>query len=327
MKSKEEARYAKKAELPAFAWLFSIIIGAAILFLAFFFVTQYGKQVAQPQEQVGLGSGINMLLEPFTAVGSLVEAKGSILEFTSNVYIEFGCNSVNDYSEIKAKKATHKTFDLTKNAYDKYIFSNIITTQEKESLLAFSVPIKEPFYIATPTIITKGNYCFVGLPFQYKNILESIDDNINETKYNFNYTSSQGSCPAGYTKVCFSLSGCDININCLDASCNYGSINDKFWFNELVFAGIFSKSETYNCNLDRILERAKKVAFIYKQKSLNLQNKGCAMGGMVSALDAFTAAIDNFKANKNANNLASLYSSISQIQNINSGLNGDCRIV
>ncbi len=314
---------AKKAQMPAFAWLFSIIVGAVILFLAFFFVTQYGKQVQQPTQQVILGSGINILLEPFTAIGSLAEARSSILEFPASTYIEFGCNANADYSEIKAKNVEHRTFDLAKKTYDKYIFSQQITTKEKERLLGFSLPIRIPFYVATATILTKGNYCFVNLPLHHKNTLEAIDDYIHHTKYNFTYVSSAASCPPGYIKVC--TSGCDININCLSPSCTYGFVGNKPWLNELLLAAIFSEEETYHCNLDRILERAKVLASIYKKKADSLQQKGCAMGGMTAALDLYVSEINKFKINKN--NPSPLYNAIAQIQNINSALSGDCKLL
>ncbi|MEM4318486.1 MAG: hypothetical protein QW244_01485 [Candidatus Pacearchaeota archaeon] len=316
MKNKKRGKKEKgiKAQLPAFAWIFSIIIGAVILFFAFFFVTQYGKQVAEPTRAAGIESGIAILLEPFAAVGSLVEAQGSILEFPAGSYIEFGCNIDNDYSEIKARNIKEKTFSLTKKVYDKYLFSQPITTRNKAKLFAFSMPIKEPFYIATPIVIVNGKYCFSSLPLQYKNTLEKISEKINETDSAFNFTS----CPSGYIQV---------NIDWCDSACNYGYIGKKYWFGDLIFPAIFSDELTYNCNLDRMLEREKVLISIYKKKVENLGNKGCPTAGMSSALDNFKTQVDNFQKNKNINNLASLYNSIKQIENLNAGLPSDCKII
>ncbi|MEM2173444.1 MAG: acid shock protein [Candidatus Pacearchaeota archaeon] len=312
MARKVQKARAQKAQLSSFAWIFSLIIGAVILFFAFFFVTQYGKQVAKPTKEVSVESGINILLEPFSEVGSLVEAQGTALEFPADSYTEFGCNANNDYSEIKWRNRKEKTFSIIKQVPDKYIFSKPLITTQKETFFAFSMPLKDPFFIATPVIIVDGKYCLTNLPYQYRTKLEEISkDIISKTKSAINFTN----CPSDYYKI---------DIGC--SACNYGFVDGKPWFSDLIYAAIFSDFDTYNCNLDRILARAKILASIYKTKAQLLRNKGCTIGNIEGALDSFITAIDTFMKSKTGNNLGSLYNSIVQLRNINAGLVADCKL-
>jgi hypothetical protein len=323
MSAKAE-RKVRKSQLSSFAWIFSIIVGAVFFFLAFFFITQYGKKTAEPQREAIVESGISVLVEPFSAIGSLVEAQGSVLEFPPETYVEFGCNVDGDYSEIKARSTKERTFSLIKKAYDKYIFSSAIATKGKENYFAFSMPLKDPFYIATPVIIVTNNYCFVSLPsYEMEEELKAISEKINLTKYRFNFTD----CPPGYLKVCgdTSTSGCDISISSLPAcggKCGY--VGGKFWWGDLVYPAIFADSDVYNCNLERILERMKTLADIYLNKTAMLE--GCNTGDISEKLKELKNAIGNFKGSKDGNNLVSLYNKIAALEAANEALPKECKV-
>jgi hypothetical protein len=322
--SAKAKRKVRKSQLSSFAWIFSIIVGAVFFFLAFFFVTQYGKKTAEPQREAIVESGISVLVEPFSAIGSLVEAQGSVLEFPPETYVEFGCNVDGDYSEIKARSTKERTFSLIKKAYDKYIFSSAITTKGKENYFAFSMPLKDPFYIATPVIIVTNNYCFSLPSYEMEEELKAISEKINLTKYRFNFTG----CPPGYLKVCgdTSTSGCNISINSLPAcggKCGY--VGGKFWWGDLVYPAIFADSEVYNCNLKRILGRMETLADIYKAKANNLQ--GCSVGQIVSSLDSLKNTINKVKNSpQNTQNWIDFYNQIAALEAANEALPKECKV-
>jgi hypothetical protein len=320
MSAKAE-RKARKSQLSSFAWIFSIIVGAVFFFLAFFFVTQYGKKTAEPQREAIVESGISVLVEPFSAIGSLVEAQGSVLEFPPETYVEFGCNVDGDYSEIKARSTKERTFSLIKKAYDKYIFSSAITTKGKENYFAFSMPLKEPFYIATPVIIVTNNYCFVGLPYEMEEELKAISEKINLTKYRFNFTQTSGECPTGYITVC--EKGCNVQIQFLCGG-KCGFVGNKFWWGDLVYPAIFADETVYQCNLERILERMKTLADIYLNKTTMLE--GCNPDDISTRLKDLKNAVETFKKYKNGNTLVSLYNQITALEAANEALPKECKV-
>jgi len=288
----------KKAQMQQFAWIFSIIVGAVVLFLAFFFVTQYSKQVERPTKQITIASGINILLEPFSAIGSLAEIRAEPIELPAGIYVEFNCNAVKDYSEIKAREKGHRRFDLTEKVYDKYIFAKTIETKARSKFFAFSLPIKIPFYVATATVIVADDYCLASLPNNdYKESLQEVYDSIED-------------------KV-------DIE---LDFSCSENLLEGKQYIDGLILAAVFSEDDVYNCNLERILSRAIRIAGIYKEKAMLMQQKGCSVGNVISALDNYINAAKNFKANMNEQNLNSFYSAIEQLKNANGNLKKECRL-
>jgi hypothetical protein len=313
-------RKVRKSQLSSFAWIFSIIVGAVFFFLAFFFVTQYGKKTAEPQREAIVESGISVLVEPFSAIGSLVEAQGSVLEFPPETYVEFGCNVDGDYSEIKARSTKERTFSLIKKAYDKYIFSSPIATKGKENYFAFSMPLKEPFYIATPVIIVTNNYCFVNLPYEMEEELKAISEKINLTKYRFNF-SDGGRCPEGYVSVCADTSVC-YSLPACGGKCGY--VGGKFWWGDLIYPAIFADETVYQCNLERILERMKTLADIYLNKTAMLE--GCNTGDVSTRLKDLKNAIETFEKYKNGNTLVSLYNQIAALEAANEALPKECKV-
>ena len=63
--------------------------------------------------------------------------------------------------------------------------------------------------------------------------------------------------------VCFGSGNCDINIQgyCDDFNCeseyDYGKINNRIYAGNLLYAGIFSSEENYECNVKRIMNQTK----------------------------------------------------------------------
>lgn len=273
-----------------FAWIFSIIIGALILFFAFFFITQYTTKIGSPKKQITLAKSINLLLEPFSAIGSLAEMRGEIIEFPKDIYVEFGCDK--DYNEIKAKEIKHKYFDLTEKVYDKFIFAKKITTKSKTKFFAFSLPIKIPFYASTAIVIVVNDTCVGSLNEEYKENLEEIYNSLKDNV--------------------------DVKINFTCYSENPYSDLDGF-----AVAYLFSDAQNFNCNLERILNRAINIAEIYKKKAELLQAKGCDMGNIIYALDVYINKTKKFIQNKNKNELLL---AIQQLNEANDNLDFNCKL-
>ncbi|MEM1577788.1 MAG: hypothetical protein QXM27_02145 [Candidatus Pacearchaeota archaeon] len=279
----------KKSQMQQFAWIFSIIVGALILFFAFFFVSQYSKQIAIPTKQITLEKSLDLLLEPFSAIGSLAEMRAEIIELPKDIYVEINCNE--DYNEIKAREISHKNFDITQKVYEKYIFTKKINTKSKTKFFAFSLPIEIPFYVATATVIVTNDTCVSSLPYQYRENLKEIYDLVKDKVD---------------TKIEFDCS----------------TINNPYIdFDGIAVAYLFSDLNNFDCNLDRILRRAINIAEIYKEKAMLMQAKGCNMKNVIYALDNYINAIKNFKLNKQ-----NFLSSINELNNANSELSPECSL-
>ena len=133
-----------------------------------------------------------------------------------------------------------------------------------------------PFKISSLIYIwsENKNYCFVNPP-------REIELELNDLKTGFQIVSTVSSCSQESEKICFTSSNCDIDVS-LDLSKELrGSLKKKFsdrvYFEspELLYAAIFSDSETYECQLKRLMKRASELGGIYYSKSTLLSSKSC----------------------------------------------------
>src|SRR3989339_2030184 len=134
-----------------FGWIFSIIVGAIILFFAFYFV---GTQLMQKENmnQIVSSQALDVLYTPFSYVGSVAEASASVakIDKTSTLTVEcsgitgsdpLGYNEVSTYSFYKGEK----NIGISRRAYDKYVFAEDGT---EKYFFVMSKPLNMPWRIA-----------------------------------------------------------------------------------------------------------------------------------------------------------------------------------
>ena len=258
-----------------FSWIFSVIVGAIILFLAFYFVGTNLLSQRYQQSTIAAQS-LDIILNPFAQFGEVKEMSQAPLALeqlsTINISCDYKAQGMG-YNDITI--ATKGEQGIPRIVYDKYIYAE--QSLETKKFQALSMPFEIPWRVADIMILWPYDkkYCFMNAPAFIEDALgNSTSTGLNISSIHFS------SCPAGSIKVCFgSGSGCDIKV---EGAANHQGKTTKagksvfFAGDALMYASIFSEREIYNCNLRRLSSRITGQAQIYEEKARALSGKGCS---------------------------------------------------
>lgn len=259
----------------SFGWLFAIIAGAFILFLAIYFVTkmfQTENEVTNAKTGKEIGTLLNPLEISFEAaktVSITIPADTRIYNLCDNKgvfgkqFIQLSQKSFNKWTET----------DIKTTFYNKYIFSEDQT--EGKTFYFFSKPFDFPFKVADLLYMTseKQRYCFVDPPSEVEEEISSLSQDNLLTQ----------NCIDTNIRVCFDDDDCDINVDYRAGivekngeSMSFvtsGEFDDE---NSLMYAAIFSSPDIYECQVNRLLMRLKELSLLYKDKESIAEGKGCS---------------------------------------------------
>lgn len=277
----------------SFGWLFAIIAGIVILFFAFYLGS---KIINSGQETVSAETGkeIGILLNPLET--SFESAQTTSISIPVETKIHNGCKLEGDFGkqtiqldQLSFNKWTETDIDVIFN--NKYIFSN--SEVQGKKFYIFSKPFYFPFKVADLIFMTSSmnRYCFVDAPSDIK---EEIS-NLNQA----NLITEIKNCSAGDTRVCFSGTKCDINVDYNNGYVTKNNTRTYFGgiegdYKTLMYAAIFSDKDVYECQLKRLMLRVKELATLYKDKELFTRRVGCDdnLGGDLNALTALSEALN-----------------------------------
>jgi hypothetical protein len=252
----------------SFAWLFAIIAGAFILFLAIYGITKFiGTEQAVTSAETGKEIGI--LLNPLETGFESAKTTSLSLPIESRIYNTcdttgyFGTQSIG-LSQKSFNKWVETDFDI--GFYNKYLFSDEFV--EGKDFYLFSKPFDFPFKIADLTYITssKKDYCFLDPP-------EDIEEELTDLEQKNFFLED---CPGKSVKICFSDgSECDIEVNY-----NQGYVEKRgervyFETDALMYAAIFSEKDVYECQVKRLMQRTDGLALLYQDKVAIISRAGC----------------------------------------------------
>lgn len=262
-----------------FAWLFAIIAGGAILFLAIYGATKSGD-TARYQSDTEIAKSISILTDPLQAgytEGSYGSMKFKDETRITNVCLPggFGKNdlSVSTRSDMGEE---WKPAGGATSVHNKYIFS-----PEQNSgvdYYVFSKPFKFPYKVADLVFLISDNYCFLGAPDEIAGELSAFSIPNIEID---NCTRPDS------IKVCFkSEPHCDISVegDCTDCDSDFDkgiirkqdSSQDVYYVGNLMYAAIFSDKNNYDCNVKRLMYRDKKIAEELSEKATLMGSRGCS---------------------------------------------------
>lgn len=258
----------KKAQMPAFNWIFALIIGAVILFLALVFS---GKLIGTESylSENELINSFNVLLNPFASVFGLSKT----IDFPVNVKINLGCkdptmslplgkNTV--LLKSQSKKGEKWSEGVSRDIYDKYIFASEF---DSKKFHVMSKSFELPFRIDELIYVITEDYCFINAPNRIKNEVQDL----NITKIKFD------TCEAENKRVCFETgASCDIKITGNSVRYVKEKKEVNFVTDSLMYAAIFGP-EVYECNLKRLMKRLDLLCEIYIKRADRLITKGCNM--------------------------------------------------
>lgn len=301
----------------SFAWLFALIVGAVIIFLAIYATTKLiGTERLATQTEAGKKLGV--LLNPVET--SVESAKLSSIVFTSQVRLYNTCDKSGVFGSqeisVAEKSGLGSTWaepGVASSFHNKYLFSEDII-EDKEFIL-FSKPFYMPFKVADVIFMWPKNkeYCFVQPPTAIRDEIEALNPG------NVNVTDDLQFCKRGSKVVCFQASGCDIDVS-TDVGGLSGSVKKGYdivyYEGSLVYGAIFSSKDVYECQVERLMKRTSELSKLYSLKSDYVGAKGCES----SSLSVELAMYSNLTQINNSASLREIASMADDLERTNENL-------
>ena len=268
----------KKGMEFGFAWIFAIVVGAIIIFLAIYSSSRI-INVDRNVQDTEIGREIGILLSPVET--NLEDAEKTAIILPGGMRIFNECDSLGSFGSqdisVSLKSGIGSEWQepgIPSSFHNKYIFSE--STIEGKRLEVIAKPFEMPFKVADVIIILgEKDYCFVSPPRYVEEEIMSLSiDKIN-------MTSGKGECKSGSVKVCFSGSDCDIDVALNPVNDKSGSVKRKFVDGvhfegeALLYGAIFADPGIYECQVKRLMQRTSELAGLYLEKSEYLTQKNC----------------------------------------------------
>jgi len=256
----------KKAQFN-FVWMFAIIVGGIILFLAVFGAMKAGG-TSRYQSYSETGVSISIITDSLQAGFS--EGSFGKISFQGETRINNICIFDEEFGKNLISVSTRSNIGNEwnspggeKTVPNKYIFSS--EKSSGEDFYVFSKPFYFPYKVADLTFLISDNYCFIDAP-------DEISEEIIGLKIP-NIEIENCTLPESI-RVCFGSSGdgCDIKVN--STIVEKGS-DEMDYVGNLMYAAIFSDKSTYDCNVERLKYRANKIAEEFSQKADLMNTRGC----------------------------------------------------
>jgi hypothetical protein len=288
----------KKAFEMSFNWIFALVVGGIILFIAVYAAIKIGY-TGNDIGNTEAAAKIVSLLDPMGA--GIASGTSDIIKFQSPSRVFIKCDSKNNKpfgkEEISFSGKTFGKYSKEGNSIvvrDKYLFGKNLTEGKEIPFVSF--PFNMPFKIGDLIIFLNENYCFYKAPDEIKSNLED-----QYALRNFiNFTNNTLSCKGKI--VCFdsNVQGCDIKVtsSCLDTKCDNiyetGQVSkdgkNVYYAGNLIYAAIFSDTDIYECNIIRLKGRADGLYGIYLDKMELIIKNGCSS---VTNLDSLRGTINS----------------------------------
>lgn len=302
----------------SFNWIFAILAGGFILFLAIF---SAGKFI-RTSEQVIYSETAASLISLFDPLETgLASGKAHEINFKKKSKLFFGCNedlnppfgkqtisfSEQTFGEVYGEKGEEVSIK------NKYIFSDRVV--EGDKIYAFSKPLFIPFKITDLNIVTSQdqNYCFYDAPEYVKEDLEGLN------MKNIIFVNETSKCKG--ISICFgSKANCEIKIFEDEKYVIKKSYGKRVYYvGELIYGAIFSDPETYECNIKRIKVKFDELAKIYLDKISIIERKDCK-SNIGDKLSKLLGKIEDSRG------LIELYEAAEDINSINRDAKSGCQL-
>jgi len=281
----------------SFGWLFAIIAGIFILFLAVYSANIFirGSERVYNTES---SKEIEILLNPLEI--GFETGKTTLIRTVYETRIYNSCDSYGTFGRQIIKTSRKSSNKWTEAGAEisfknKYIFSENFV--EGKDFYIFSKPFYFPFKISDLIYLTNSNqeYCFSNPPDEIYDELKSL----NQKNIVLNI------CSKDSVKICFSpnFNGeCDIKVDYGSKVVRKNNKNLYFYSDSLMYAAIFSSPEIYECQLKRLIQRTKQLSFIYNDKALLIKNNAQCSSNL--NLLTLINSLDNLGSSANLNSIS-----------------------
>lgn len=286
----------------SFAWLFAILVGAVVIFLAIYATTSLIGN-SRYESDTKIAAQLESILSP---VGTnLEESKLAVISFPDETRIFNRCSANGDFGSQFLSTSVRSGIGsewlppgAEIESHDKYVFSEDIVQGEKAYV--FVKPFEMPYKIADMIIIYSGDYCFVNPP-------DEIEEEITDLNLpGINITGSVEDCREGSRKICFSSSEREC-----DKKVSQAEVEGLYYTEDLVYGAIFSDEFVYECQLKRLMKRNSELAEIYGRKAEFLSGKGCS-SNLEGDLGAYAASLNRFESSRQLNEIKSTADTIDE---------------
>jgi hypothetical protein len=309
----------KKGIAMSFNWIFAIIAGGFILFLAVF---SAGKFI-RTSEQVlytETAATIKSLTDPL--VTGLASGKANRIEFQkkSKIFMEceeglnlpWGKQTIAFSEQTFGDKFSEKGQEVT--IKDKYIFSDNVI--EGKNMYFFSKPFFMPFKVMDQIIMVSEDdqYCFFDTPEYFQESIEGLN------LPNMIFMNGTNECEG--KNICFG----DSQISCetkvfeeLGYMLKKESGKRVYFAGDLVYGAVFSEPNIYECNVKRIKVKFDNLAQLYLDKIQIIERKGCE-SNIAAKLGVLLGGIQDSRG------LIGLYAASQDINSINRQARTGCQL-
>ncbi len=309
----------KKAIEMGFNWIFAIIAGGFILFIAIYATSRFVES-SQSTLYTETAAKLTSLFDPLET--GLASGKSSLMNFKKNTRIYFECDAERD-----PKPFGRQTVSFTEQTFgnkfgeksgavpvrDKYIFAE--NPVEGKQITMFSKPFFMPFKVSDILLFFSNDYCFYNTP-------EEIEEDMTGLNIKNIYLKNSSKQDCNGIKVCFGNAvGCDIKVS---TSEKYVQKEGKklYYHDSLVYGAIFASPEVYECNVKRLMSKFYELGAIYLDKIKIIERKECrsTLGGKLQIMMGEAKKLSSSK------DLLKLSDSALEIDLINEETKSGCRL-
>lgn len=256
-----------------FVWLFAIVVGGAILFLAIYGALRFGDTI-RFQSDTEVAKSISIITDPMQA--GFAKGSFSRISFKQETRINNFCSDIefgkNDIS-VATKSGVGEEWNLPGGATsirNKYIFSS--GEISGMDYYVFSKSFNFPYKVSDLIFLTSERYCFFNMPDDFLG-LDVPNIEIDDCSF------------SDAVKVCFGFGeDCDVMVygSCsseCDSVYDEGIVVkdgvDMKYVGNLLYGAIFSDKGIYDCNVRRLLYRDEKIAGVFIDKADLMDARDC----------------------------------------------------
>jgi len=257
----------------SFAWMFAIIVGVVIIFLAIFAAT---RLIDTSQQITGaeVGEEIGILLNPIET--DLEAGRYFSVTFPSETRLFNRCRTTGNFGQqiisASVRSSIGEEFiepQTDSIFYNKYLFSRSV--EQGKRLHLFSMPFELPYRVSSLIFVTADNYCFVQPT-------RDVEDNLLSLQAdNLNVSDSVQGCNEGDITVCFGGQSCDIQVDINSKSVTKNG-QTSFYEGNLLYGAIFADPGIYECQVKRLMKKTGELAYLYSTKASILEGASCNFG-------------------------------------------------
>ncbi len=315
-----------------FEWIFAMIIGAIILFLAIYVATK-GVGTGNKYSNTQVIARLEGFLSPYeTGLGS---GQTGEIHFTSSSIVYFNrCEGESNSRYPFGRQFmsfTQKMFNKYPEGSEpvelisKYVFANE-STEGKDFYIA-SIPFFMGYKVSDIILIYTDKYCFIEAPNEIREKVEAL------RLKNINFSNDMN-CSG--IRVCFfdaSNTNCQIKvIPESDEDYSSGTIekynkktkkySEIYYIGDLMYAGIVSSDNLYECNVKRLMHKFIELGKVYLEKIRIIELNSCSSNirGKLNPLMGAASELSSSQA------LLSFTDQLKDIKKINDAAMEGCRL-